>query len=83
MRNNKRKLIATKAIAIMRLEKVLPKIIHPCQAGYIKGRYIVECIRTISDIMSFTKRLRAFDSIEWNYLQKFLEVFKFGPQLRQ
>ena len=45
--------IATKAIA-MRLEKVLPKIIHPGQAGYIEGRYIGECIRTISDIMSFT-----------------------------
>ena len=44
--------IATKAIA-MRLKKVLPKIIHPGQTGYIKGRYIGECIRTISDIMSF------------------------------
>ena len=68
--------IATKAIA-MRLEKVLPKIIHPCQAGYIKGRYIGECIRIISDIMVFTKQKhvpgaavfldfeKAFDSIEW------------------
>lgn len=26
---------------------------------------------------------KAFDSIEWNYLQKCLEVFNFGPQLRQ
>ena len=72
--------IATKAIA-MRLEKVLPKIIHPCQAGYIRGRYIGECIRAISDIMSFTKEKnlpgaavfldfeKAFDSIEYNYLQ--------------
>ena len=25
---------------------------------------------------------KAFDSIEWNYLQKFLEVFKLGPQLQ-
>ena len=86
--------IATKAIA-MRLEKVLPKIIHPCQAGYIKGRYIGECIRIISDIMVFTKQKnipgavvfldfeKAFDSIEWSYLQKCLEVYKFGPQLRQ
>ena len=79
----------------MRLEKVLSKIVHPCQAGYIKGRYIGECIRIISDVMSFTKQKnipgaavfldfeKAFDSIEWNYLQKCLEVFKFGPQLRQ
>ena len=26
---------------------------------------------------------KAFDSLEWNYLQKCLEVFNFGPQLRQ
>ena len=86
--------IATKAIAA-RLGTVLPSIIHPCQAGYIKGRYIGECIRLISDTMSYTKENnltgaavfldfeKAFDSIEWNYLQKCLEVFGFGPQLRQ
>ena len=51
--------------------------------------------RTIADIMSFTKtqdisRLaifldfeKAFDSIKWIYLQKCLETFNFGPQLRQ
>ena len=82
--------IATKVIAI-RIEKVLPKIIHSSQTGYVKGRNIGESIRTISDIMSFTKtqnipRLavflnfeKAFDSIE----QKCLETFNFGPQLRQ
>ena len=85
--------IATKAIAV-RLEKVLPSIIHPSQTGYIKGRYIGECIRLLSDTMAFTKQRnisgaaifldfeKAFDSIEWNYLQKCLSVFKFGPQLR-
>ena len=26
---------------------------------------------------------KAFDSIEWNYLQKCLEILKFGPQLQQ
>lgn len=86
--------IATKAIA-SRMEKVLPKIIHASQTGYVKGRYIGESIRTISDIMSFSKTQnipglavfldfeKAFDSIEWNYLQKCLETFNFGPQLRQ
>ena len=79
----------------MRLEKVLPTIIHPGQAGYIKGTYIGEYIRAISDIMSFMKQKnmpgatvfldfgKAFDFIKWNYLQKCLEVFKFGPQFRQ
>ena len=26
---------------------------------------------------------KAFDTIKWNYLQKCLEVFNLGPQLRQ
>ena len=86
--------IATKAIALC-LEKVLPAIISPSQTGYIKGRYIGESIRIISDIMSFTEAKnipglavfidfeKAFDSIEWKFLQKCLEVFNFGPQLKQ
>jgi len=86
--------IATKAIAL-RMEKVLPNIIHESQTGYVKGKYIGESIRTISGIMSFTKTQnipglavfldfeKAFDSVEWNYLHKCLEVFNFGPQLRQ
>ena len=75
------------------MEKVLPKIIHSSQTGYVKGRYIGESIRTISDIMSFTNAQnipgfavfldfeKAFDSIKWNYLQQCLETFNFGPQL--
>ena len=86
--------IAAKAIAL-RLEKVLPTIINPSQTGYVKGRYIGESIRLIADIMSFTKEQnipglavfldfeKAFDSIEWKYLQKCLEIFNFGPQLQQ
>ena len=61
----------------------------------MKGGYIGECIRLISDTMLYTKQKnlsgaaifldfeKAFDTIEWNYLQKCLEVFNFGPQLRQ
>ena len=76
-------------------KKVLPKIIHSSQTGYVKGRYIGESIRPISDFVSFTKTQnipglavildfeKAFDSIGWNYLQKCLETFNFGPQLRQ
>ena len=46
--------IATKTIAL-RLEKILPSIIHPCQSGYVKGRFIGESIRLIADTMDFTK----------------------------
>ena len=77
------------------MESILPKIIHSSQTGYVKGRYIGESIRTITDIMSFTKTQnipglavfldfeKASDSIEGNYLQKCLETFNFGPQLQQ
>ena len=42
--------ILTKTIA-KRLEKVLPKIINSDQTGYVKGRYIGENVRLISDII--------------------------------
>ena len=86
--------IATKTIAL-RLEKILPNLIHPCQSGYVKGRFIGESIRLIADTMHFTKAKnipgvavfldfeKAFDSVEWNFIQKCLETFNFGLDLRQ
>ena len=86
--------IATKTIA-RHLEKILPHIIHPCQSGYVKGRFIGESIRLIADTMHFTKQKnipgvavfldfeKAFDSIEWNFIHKCLEMFNFGLDLRQ
>ena len=86
--------IATKTIAL-RIEKVLPHLINPTQTGYVKGRFIGESIRLILDIMEYTKHKditgvavfldfeKAFDSVEWNFIQKCLEVTNFGPHLRQ
>ena len=86
--------IATKTIAL-HLEKILPSIIHPCQSGYVKGRFIGESIRLIADTMDFTKINdlpgiavfldfeEAFDSVEWDFIQKCLESFNFGPNLWQ
>ena len=81
--------ILTKVIALW-LEKVLPKIISSSQSGYVKGRYIGKSIRSIKDVMDFTKRNnlrgiavfldfeKAFDSIEWDFLQICLQSFNFG-----
>ena len=87
--------LANKSIAL-RFEKILSNIIHPCQSGYIKGRFIGESIRLIADTMDFAKIKnipgiavsvldfeKAFDSIEWDFIQKCLESFNFGPNLRQ
>lgn len=84
--------IASKVIA-NRIVKVLPEIIHSDQTGYVSGRYIGEAARSILDIMEFTKFRnipgmllfidfeKAFDSLEWNYMLKCLELFGFGPSL--
>ena len=85
--------ILTKSIA-KRLETVLPKIINPDQTGYIKGRFIGENVRLIQDIMFHTKLeekpgialfldfRKAFDTIEWNYIKTALQMFNFGPDVR-
>jgi len=69
-------------------------VINADQTGYIKGRYIGENVRLISDIISYTaaKNLpglavfldfeKAFDSIEWNFLFKVLDKLNFGPDFK-
>ena len=86
--------IPTKTIAL-RLEKILPNLIHPCQSGYVKGRFIGESIRLIADTMHFTKEKnipgvavfldfeKAFDSIQRNFIHKCLETSNFGLDLRR
>lgn len=75
------------------MKRLLPGLIHHNQTGYIRGRNIGENIRSILDIMSFTRAKnlpgillfidfeKAFDSLEWHFLKKSLELFNFGPDL--
>ena len=46
--------IASKTLA-KRLEKVLPEIIHSNQNAFVKGRSLFDAIRTIDDVMEYTK----------------------------
>ena len=69
-------------------------MINANQTGYIKGRFIGENVRLISDIINYTatKNLsglaafldfeKAFDSREWNFLFKVLNLFNFGPDFK-
>ena len=78
--------IASKAIA-RRIEPILSKLVHTDQTGFIKGRYIGENVRLISDIMEQTQvnntpRIlisvdfkKAFDSLEWPCIQSALKKF--------
>ena len=85
--------ILTKTIA-RRIEPTLPNIIHSDQSGFIKGRYIGQNVRLLCDIMEYsdTNKLpgillfldfkKAFDSIEWKFIDKSLELFNFCPRIR-
>ena len=86
--------IATKVIA-NRLAKVLPDTISPNQTGYVNDRYIGENVRLISDVIDYTKVKqtqgialfldfkKAFDSIEWEYLHKVLDVLKLQARFQK
>ena len=86
--------IATKAIA-RRIEPLLPNLVHTDQTGFIKGRYIGENIRLIIDIMDHTKSesipgilvsldfRKAFDSLEWSFMMKALDIFNFGTSIKR
>ena len=83
----------SKALA-KRIEQHLPKLIHYDQTGFVNGRYIGQNIRLLSDIMEFSDskkcqgiRLfvdfeKAFDTLEWSFISKTLEVFNFGNKFK-
>ena len=86
--------IASKTLA-KRLEKVLPEIIHSNQNVFVKGRSIFDAIRTIDDLMEYTKGKdlpgilvaidfeKAFDMLNLNFLMRTLHKFNFGPSFIQ
>ena len=77
-----------------RLKKVLHKIINQDQTGYLKGRFIGQNIRLIDDVLFFTNQHnvpgvimtidfeKAFDSLNWNFLDKVLQNYNFGEKFR-
>ena len=85
--------IASKAIA-NRIRKCLPDLIHFNQTAYVSNRYIGDTLRSLIDIMNYTRDMnipglllfvdfeKAFDSIEWSYMFEILKVFNFGPDIQ-
>ena len=73
-----------------RLKRVLQNIVHSDQVGFINGRNIVDNIRTLLDLLEYTKLEnlpgilisidfeKAFDSVSWKFLEIVMrEKFKF------
>ena len=70
-------------------------MIHADQTGFVKGRYIGENIRLISDVMEQTRKLnrpgillsldfqKAFDTIEWSCIHHVLKRYNFGDSLKK
>ena len=83
---------AAKSIA-NRMKKILSNTINNDQTGFLKNRFIGENIRLIDSIIDYTNRKqipglllfidfeKAFDSIEWSFIEKTLKHFNFGPSL--
>ena len=77
-----------------RIQSKLPKLIHTDQIGFIKERFIEQNVRLLNDSMGYTdaKKIpgillfidfeKAFDTIEWSFLQNVLKNFNFGPVIR-
>ena len=78
-----------------RIKSVLPKLIADDQTGFVAGRYIGDNLRTLYDLMHYLeeKQLpgllvsidfeKAFDSVNWNYMNKVLTQFGFGENIRK
>ena len=86
--------IGSKAIA-KRLETVLPNVIHHNQCAYVKDRTICDAVRSIEDILDYTKKYqmegrlisidfkKAFASVSRDLLFRTLSAFHFGPSFIQ
>lgn len=86
--------ILTKVLAL-RLQQVLPIIIHENQAGFMKNRSSTDNMRKLIHLMwlAHSKTVpiaaisldaeKAFDKVEWGFLFSALSHFGFGPGFSQ
>ena len=86
--------IASKVIT-KRIERVLPSLIRPDQTSFMKGRYIGQNIRLINDIIQQTELQKipgilllldfqkAFDTLQWPFIQNTLNLFNFGNDIKK
>jgi len=86
--------ILARAIA-KRIEPKLPKLVHSDQTGFVKARYIGQNMSLLNDLMEFTESSqfpgillfidfeKAFDTLEWSFIQHALKFFNFGPNIRK
>ena len=76
------------------VKTVVPNLIHSDQKGFVKGRNISEANRLIQDIIDyidqedeeailvFSDQQKAFDKVEWGWVDYVLKEFNFGEKFR-
>ena len=86
--------IGTKALAA-RVQKVLSSVLQEDQTCGVPGRSIVSNLNLIRDLIEYcdAKNLplaiislnqeKAFDRVNWNFLERVLQKMNFGPEFRQ
>ena len=86
--------IGTKALAAQ-LQKVLSSVLHEHQTCGVPGRSIVSNLNLIRDLIEYcnAKNLplaiisldqeKAFDRVNWNFLERVLQKMNFGPEFGQ
>ena len=86
--------IGTKALAA-RLQRVLSSVLHEDQTCGVPGRSIVSNLNLIRDLIEYcnAKNLplaiisldqeKAFDRVNWNFLERVLQKMNLGPEFRQ
>ena len=86
------KIIASALAA--RIKKVITKLVHSDQTGFIQGRQITDNIRATQDLLWYTNEndvpgyliltdaSMAYDKLQFNYIDATLEAFNFPPRFR-
>ena len=76
-----------------RIKLVLPTLINEDQTGFISKRFIGDNIRLIYDLIAYLEKNKkpglllnvdfekAFDSLDWNFMQKVFKAFGFGKDI--
>lgn len=78
-----------------RLKKVIAKVVGPEQSAYIEGRSILDGPLVLNEVIAWTKKIKkkllvfkvdfekAFDSLNWNFLDSIMEQMNFSLRWRQ
>ncbi|XP_057780066.1 uncharacterized protein LOC130998670 [Salvia miltiorrhiza] len=78
-----------------RLQQVLKDIISEPQSAFVEGRFILDGVVVLNELIEFAKKKRrglalfkadfakAYDTVDWDFLDKMLELFNFSQRWRR